>query len=94
VSTAAPPPEPVVLSKVVYDDGDVEVLDLVGGVEKVVLLTYVDGAATSDAELEPIFEEEDGRRRRRRRRHAARTPRRKPPVQSRCRRRPPHARQG
>ena len=55
----APPPEPVVLSKVVYDDGDVEVLDLVGGVEKVVLLTYVDGAATSDAELEPIFEEED-----------------------------------
>ena len=33
--------EPVVLSKVVYDDGDVEVLDLVGGVEKVILLTYV-----------------------------------------------------
>ena len=50
--------EPVVLSKVVYDDGDVEVLDLVGGVEKVVLLTYVDGSATSDAELEPVFEPE------------------------------------
>ena len=48
--------EPVVLSKVVYDDGDVEVLDLVGGVEKVILLTYVDGSATSDAELEPVFE--------------------------------------
>ena len=52
-------PEPVVLSKVVYDDGDVEVLDLVGGAEKVILLTYVDGSATSDAEIEPVFEPGD-----------------------------------
>ena len=47
----------VILSKVAYDDGDVEVLDLASGGERVVLLTRADGSPASDVE---DFESVDG----------------------------------
>lgn len=52
-------PGDVVLSKVSYDDGDVEVLDLVGGAEQVVLLTRADGTPSSDAEDGDVYAYDD-----------------------------------
>jgi hypothetical protein len=49
----------VVLSKVVYDDGDVEILDLVGGAEKVVLVARADGAPTGDGDRDYLSDSDD-----------------------------------
>lgn len=43
----------LVMSKVQYDDGDVEVIDLFGGTQKVRLMVRADGAQASDAD-EPL----------------------------------------
>lgn len=51
--------EGIVYSKVAYDDGDVEVLDLLGGSEQVVLLTRADGTPASDAEEDLVNIDED-----------------------------------
>ena len=51
--------EGAVLSKIVYDDGDVETLDLVGGAEKVVLVTRADGEPTGDGDVEYDVDVED-----------------------------------
>ena len=60
----------VVLSKIQYEDGDVEVLDLAGGRERVRLMERADGTPASDADEPDVFDEEeeeddDGRRRNR-----------------------------
>jgi hypothetical protein len=41
-------------TEVTYDDGDVEVLDLIGGAEKCRLLARADGSPASDAENEDV----------------------------------------
>ena len=56
----------VVLSKIQYEDGDVEVLDLANGRERVRLMERADGTPASDADEPDVFdeaeEEEDDRR--------------------------------
>ena len=49
----------VVLSKIQYEDGDVEVLDLVGGRERVRLMERADGTPASDADEPDVFDEEE-----------------------------------
>ena len=59
----------VVLSKIQYEDGDVEVLDLANGRERVRLMERADGTPASDADEPDVFddaeeeEDDDGRRR-------------------------------
>ena len=67
----------VVLSKIQYEDGDVEVLDLVGGRERVRLMERADGTPASDADEPDVFDEEDDEEEDERRRNRDRDRRRR-----------------